>query len=96
MMQADLEQELKSAQATYPNLSGDIIASFHRYVTQRVEPGGFLTSVLENNLAEAVGRADHENIRRIKEIVTYVYMQLPSNCWKSKEAVRDWLKGETP
>jgi len=68
-----------------------IIESLQRYVEHRIPTGSFLRAVLENNLSEALGRADEHNRGRIFEIVQYVYNELPSNCWGSKEAVTNWL-----
>lgn len=67
--------------------------SLDRYVNHRIQPGGFLTAVLSNDLVGAVGRADSFNKKVIPEIITYIYNQLPSNCWGSSEKVQDWLNG---
>ena len=69
----------------------DIKASLDRYVNDKIPTGGFLEAVLSNNLVEAVGRADSNNIQRIPEIVKYIYNNLPSNCWGDKETVTKWL-----
>lgn len=68
--------------------------SLERYVKHRLEPGGFLRSVLENDLMGAVGRADFMNIKTIPEICSFVYNELPSDCWGDKETVDNWLKGK--
>lgn len=65
--------------------------SLERYVEHKIPTGGFLEAVLSNNLVEAVGRADSENIQRLPEIVRYVYNKLPSSCWGSPEKVKEWL-----
>lgn len=75
-------------------ISQHLIDSLDRYVQHRIPPGGFLTSVLENNLVGAVGKADFENQRNLVAICDYVYNQLPSTCWGSKEKVREWLGGK--
>jgi len=64
--------------------------AFDRYVDHGIEPGGFLMAVLENNLCQAVGRADDQNIQILKDIVAYVYNDMPSECWGSPEKVRAW------
>lgn len=61
------------------------------YVTKNWEPGGFVTAVLENNLMEALGRADMQNREDIFEICQYVYNDIPSACHGSTEKVRAWL-----
>ena len=52
--------------------------------------GHFLTAVLSNDLAQAIGRADDDNIRNIREIVSYVYMEIPGECWGSPKRVKVW------
>lgn len=64
-----------------------------RYAEHHTPTGSFLKAVLENDLAAAVGRADEDNLRDIKEIVQYVYWEIPSPCWGNPEKVKKWLKG---
>ena len=63
-----------------------------RYIEHRVTPGDFLTAVLCNDLAEACGRADDENMRNLPAYVAYFYNEAPSLCWGSSEKVEKWLK----
>jgi hypothetical protein len=72
----------------------DIISSLERYVQHRIEPDGFLRACLENNLCEALGRADMENRHNIFEIVQYLYNDIPNTCWGSREKVKAWLEDE--
>lgn len=67
------------------------LSSLLKYVEQRIPPGSFLMAVLCNNLAEACGRADLQNRRRLFEYVQYLYNDAPSACWGSKEKVDAWL-----
>ncbi len=71
------------------------IGGIDRYVNQRIEPGGFLRAVFENNLSEAFGRADIENRESLFDIVAYIYNDCPSACWGSPERVQKWLDRET-
>jgi len=66
--------------------------ALERYAVQHVETGGFLRAVLENNLTVAVGVADQETVGELKQIVTFVYNRLPSNCWGTPDKVTAWLK----
>jgi len=68
------------------------LASLERYVQDRVPPGGFLLAVLTNDLLGAVSRADKENLAALPEIVSYVYHEIPGNCWGSKDAVWQWCE----
>lgn len=65
--------------------------SLKLYVENKIPTGGFLRSVLENDLFGAMSRADWENKTRIHEICEYIYNELPSTCWGSKEIVDQWL-----
>jgi hypothetical protein len=65
-----------------------------RYVEKGIEPGGFLTAVFENNLFEAVARADSLSIAELPEIVKYIYNNCPIGCWGSREAFQSWMKSK--
>ena len=59
-----------------------------RYVQHKILPGGFLVSVLSNDLFGAVARADSENLAALTDIVKYIYNELPTGCWGSWEQIR--------
>jgi hypothetical protein len=65
------------------------------YVNKRYAPGGFIRSVLSNDLVGSVANADEENQRDLVEIVKYVYNHTPSGCWGSREIVDNWLNNAT-
>lgn len=69
-----------------------LIERLQAYVKDRVPTGDFLRAVLENNLKEAVGRADVQSQRALCAIVSYCYNHIPSACWGSPEKVEEWLK----
>ena len=62
-----------------------------RYVDEKVETGGFLRAVLENDLKEAVTRGDTASMDGLTCVVGYLFNQAPEACWGSKEAVKKWL-----
>ncbi len=66
--------------------------SFDRYVESGILCGGFGSAVLENNLMEAVLRADSVNIEAIPHICAYVYHKMPASCHGSPEIVRAWIQ----
>jgi hypothetical protein len=66
-------------------------ASIDRYVKDHMPTGDFLYAVLTNNLTESIGRADDENGAALKEIVQYIYNEIPWGCWGSPERVKRWL-----
>jgi len=80
--------------AYYP-IRHDLLGALERYLNHGIMPGGFMTAVLENNLKEAFARADDTNIENMKNIVGYVYNNIPSDSWGSREAVNAWLESVT-
>ena len=72
----------------------DLLGSLQRYVELRIETGGFLRAILENDLVKACDRADLQNRGQIFHIVSFIYNNLPRKCWGSPEKVAAWLKGE--
>lgn len=62
------------------------------YVEEGERPGPFLQRVLEDSLTGAYGRADHGNRKRLGDWVTWLYNDIPGNCWGSKELVDKWVE----
>ena len=52
--------------------------------------GHFLTALVENDLAEAVSRADEHSLRVLPALVGWLYNEAPSECWGGKEKARLW------
>jgi len=69
--------------------------SITRYIEDKIAPGDFLSAVIMNNLAEAIGRADDENIRNLPAYVNFFYNHAPSQCWGSPEKMATWLGEKT-
>lgn len=63
------------------------------YIVDRIETGGFLRAVLENDLREACARADEVSRAFLFDIVSFLYNEAPSTCWGSPERVAAWLGG---
>jgi len=78
----------------YNLLPEHIRDAMQRYIESRIPPGGFLTAVLNNDLAGAFARADHINRMHLYDIVRFLYNEAPSTCWGSPERVKRWLQKE--
>lgn len=76
----------------YCTIKESTIQTLIDYVSHRVRPGGFVTALLANDLINAVGRADRENLQALPAICTYIYNELPYTCWGSYETVGKYLK----
>lgn len=72
-----------------PERMGD---SLQRWIDHGIEPGSFLMAVLENNLRDAVGRADPENLANLPAYIGYLYNEAPSRCWGSPANVKAWAE----
>lgn len=70
-----------------------MLDSLRLYVFEHLPPGQFLTAVLSNDLNGAIAHADDTRMAALKRIVQFVYNDLPSQCWGSKEKVDRWLRG---
>ena len=70
----------------------DVRLALDSYAKDRRPPGGFLTAVLENNLARSLARADDESYKMLAEIVRYMVWEIPGECWGSREKVTKWLE----
>ncbi len=62
------------------------------YIEQGIMPGSFLKAVLENNLSEAVLRADHINVLALAEYGAWLSFDIPGDCWGSPEIVKRWAE----
>lgn len=75
----------------YPLVPQRIIESLDRYINHGIMPGGFLSSVLENDLMSAVNLASGDCREGFFEIVKYVYNELPLISHGSPDKVRKWI-----
>jgi hypothetical protein len=66
--------------------------SLDRYVNEGIMPGSFLRAVLTNDLASAVFKADSKNLAALKDIMLYIYNEVPANAWGSTSTVVDYAQ----
>lgn len=69
-----------------------MMPGIRRYINEHIEPGRFLCMVICNNLKEACGQADDENLCNLPAYVGYFYNEAPALCWGSKKKMEAWLK----
>lgn len=62
------------------------------WVDEHIQPGHFLTAVIDNNLSEAVGRADAKSLAALGDIVRWFYNHAPSASWGSVERRKAWAR----
>lgn len=70
-------------------------AALRRYVVEGLKPGDFLTAVICNDLRNAVGRADADNLPLLKTYVQWFYNIAPGSCWGSREHMDEWMNARS-
>jgi hypothetical protein len=79
---------------------GELVIPVHttealdNYFFRGWQPGGFLTSILTNDLYGAVRSADYANKHVIYEIVHWLTLEptVPKNSWGHEENVSNWVR----
>ena len=69
-----------------------MMGAIERYVDHGISPGDFLTAVICNDLAGAVGRADEENMANLPAYVSYFYNEVSGECWGSIKKMVAWTE----
>ena len=85
-----MEQQTKYS-IDYSGLPAHMQDAMRMYIEDGIEPGGFLSAVLENNLMRAFGRADSINAAHIKDYCAFLYNDVPGNCHGSPDIVTAWI-----
>jgi hypothetical protein len=81
----NIEEGLKRVPVDY------MAEGLRNYFVAGIPPGGFLESLLCNDLCMAVQRADNLNRPRLLEWVYWLYEFPPANSWGSVEKYEAWL-----
>ena len=68
--------------------------ALENYLMHGLKPGGFLTSVLANDLSLSISRADAWNKDNLPAIVNAVVYSVPEISWGSYQRVRDWCSNK--
>ena len=74
------------------NVPQNVKDSLDWYVHEGRPTGGFLRSVLANDLMKAVAKADMTNRAVLPDIVGYVFNHVPAEAWGSYYKVESWVK----
>jgi len=69
-----------------------MMPGIERYINKGIPAGDFLMAVFENNLTEAMGRADEENFANLPAYAVYLRWEAPNGCWGSKEKINAWVE----
>ncbi len=75
----------------YDAIPPRILGALKRYVEERLPPGGFLYSVLKNDLFAAVAHADTQSMAGLHLLMIFLHCEVPAHCWGTPEKVHAWL-----
>ncbi|MEO0729080.1 MAG: hypothetical protein AAFY64_01710 [Pseudomonadota bacterium] len=72
--------------------------ALRRYIVEGYPPNHFLRAVLENDLMEALARADDANLEALEAYCAWLRTYAPSAAYGSPGRVADWIDahGKTP
>lgn len=68
-----------------------LLNGLERYRNDGIATGSFLRAVLENNLIDAVKRADETSLASLRSLVFTIDEHLPQAAYGSPAAVEAWL-----
>lgn len=74
------------------NVPSHTAESIENYLIRGLQPGGFVTSVLANDLLGAATSCDYINKERIVDIVKWVAAFAPVGSWGSYDNVGGWIE----
>lgn len=79
------------------NIPDGLHGGLIRYLVDGIRPGSFLSAVLENDLQEAVVRANPpEHFAALPALILFLFNEAPSHSWGSPEKVALWTARARP
>ena len=64
-----------------------------RWIEGGIRPGGFLSSVIQDNLLDTLGHAYGDMTRAdIRDVALWFHWETPSDCHGSPEIITSWQK----
>jgi hypothetical protein len=80
-----------SAKSAWNEIPNHLRGGLARYLVHGIQPGGFMSAVLDNDLIGAFSRADLIAARSMREIVAFLYNWAPRSSYGMKGSVDAWL-----
>jgi hypothetical protein len=90
--QEDLLVRIKARVAARCEEQGLEAGGLLRYIEYGIQPGSFLTAVLEDTLVRAAVCADDRNQRLLLDWATVMYNDVPQDARGSRENVTQWME----
>jgi len=72
-------------------IRAEMVSALDRYIEEGLPPGEFLKAILENDFVGATVKADADNFANLPAYANFLYFEVPSAAWGSKEQVERWI-----
>jgi hypothetical protein len=69
-----------------------IMPGIARYLAEGIVPGEFLTAMFTNDLRGVMQHADEQNMENLPAIWSFLYNNIPSSAWGSRERMAKWVE----
>lgn len=76
---------------SYSRIPWQTLTDIYAYVDEKRDVGHSLKSILSNDLFQAYRHADSETRDAMPDIVAFIFSEVRSDCYGSKEKVDRWL-----
>lgn len=88
MMKKRLAKAMEEYKGDMPETT---LEDLYNYAVYGVPQGGFMETVLSNDLVHSFSKADFWNQQAMFHIAKFIYNELPTSCWGDKEKVAAWI-----
>jgi hypothetical protein len=76
----------------YTGLSDFVLYDLLSYVEYGKYPCTWITRCLENNFIQGCTQAGSENAPHLVALARFIYNRIPSEAWKTTEAIEKWCE----
>lgn len=90
-LQEDREKAHYSARLSNYNIPARMYQGIIDYIVTGTPTGSFLAAIFQNDLVNAIGKADAENSALLREYALFLYNEAPMPCWGSDEEYHRWI-----
>jgi hypothetical protein len=91
-MPTSIHEEPYRLAAFEQSVAEHLIDDLVLYITDGLPQGHFMTAVLSNDLKETFRRGDEVSLRRLRNLMSFLYNDAPSNCWGSPDLYKAWVE----
>jgi hypothetical protein len=86
-----MEEKSANPQSQYRQIPAATRYAVARYLLNGLQPGGFLSAVLRNQLRESMARADADNRRNLQLLLGFLFNEVPDCAHGQSDSIDKWL-----